>query len=158
MPDFELPRPSAIALREYIPGNLIYANGNRFIPRFFHLEPQQQPVLFQVDVANEALVEIGTQVQGITAGLSVALIRAIPICDVDLPHQSQISDDEDYRFQMPVSLYGYEQNRHNGGRAYLWKDKTVQLRQGVHLRLVNVGAVFFKLKMRDVSLGFTVFG
>ncbi|MDH6086668.1 DEAD/DEAH box helicase [Umezakia ovalisporum] len=140
MPDFELPRPSAIALREYIPGNLIYANGNRFIPRFFHLEPQQQPVLFQVDVANEALVEIGTQVPGSNVGLGVASLRAIPICDVNLPHQSQISDDEDYRFQMPVSLYGYEQNRHNGGRAYFWQDKTVQLRQGVHLRLVNVGA------------------
>ena len=152
--DFELPRPSAIALREYIPGNLIYANGNRFIPRFFHLEPQQQPVLFQVDVANEALVEIGTQVQGSSVGLGVASLRAIPICDVDLPHQSQISDDEDYRFQMPVSLYGYEQNRHNGGRAYLWQDKTIQLRQGVHLRLVNVGAA--KLVRSGGDLGYPV--
>ncbi len=138
--DFELPRPSAIALREYVPGNLIYANGNRFIPRFFHLEPQQQPVLFQVDIANEAIVEIGTEVRGTGAGLGVASLRAIPICDVDLPHQSQISDDEDYRFQMAVSLYGYEQNRHNGGQAYTWGNKTIQLRRGVHLRIVNIGA------------------
>ncbi len=140
IPDFELPRPSAIALREYVPGNLIYANGNRFVPRFFHLEPQQQPVLFQVDIANEAIIEIGTDLQGTSPGLGVASLRAIPICDVDLPHQSQISDDEDYRFQMAVSLYGYEQNRHNGGLAYCWDNKSIQLRRGVHLRIVNIGA------------------
>ena len=35
--DFELPRPPAVALREYVPGNLIYANGHRFVPLFFHL-------------------------------------------------------------------------------------------------------------------------
>ena len=140
IPDFELPRPSAIALREYVPGNLIYANGNRFVPRFFHLEPQQQRTLFQVDVTNEAIVEVGTNVNGTGPGLGVASLQAIPICDVDLPHQSQISDDEDYRFQMAVSLYGYEQNRHNGGQAYLWGDRPTQLRRGVHLRLVNVGA------------------
>lgn len=140
LPDFELPRPSAIALREYVPGNLIYANSNRFIPRFFHLEPQQQTTLFQVDVTNEAVVEVGTPVNGTGAGLGVASLRAIPICDVDLPHQSQISDDEDYRFQMAVSLFGYEQPRHNGGKAYSWDDKTIHLRRGVHLRLVNVGA------------------
>lgn len=139
IPDFELPRPSAIALREYVPGNLIYANGNRFIPRFFHLEPQQQRTLFQVDVTNEAIVEIGTEVNGTGPGLGVASLQAIPICDVDLPHQSQISDDEDYRFQIAVSIYGYEQNRHNGGQAYSLGSNNIQLRQGVHLRLVNVG-------------------
>src|SRR5450759_1233637 len=47
--DWELRRNPALALREYIPGNLIYANGHRFIPRFFHLEPVE-PTLFQVDV------------------------------------------------------------------------------------------------------------
>src|SRR3984957_9957593 len=33
--DWELRRHPSLALREYVPGNLIYANGNRFIPRFF---------------------------------------------------------------------------------------------------------------------------
>ena len=34
--DFALPSPPSIALREYVPGNLIYANGNRFVARRFH--------------------------------------------------------------------------------------------------------------------------
>ena len=33
--DFTLPRPPSVALREYVPGNLIYANGNRFVARRF---------------------------------------------------------------------------------------------------------------------------
>jgi hypothetical protein len=33
--DFSLPRPPATALREYVPGNLIYANGHRFVARRF---------------------------------------------------------------------------------------------------------------------------
>ncbi|WP_210437038.1 DEAD/DEAH box helicase [Oxynema aestuarii] len=137
--DFELPRPSATALREYVPGNLIYANGHRFVPRFYHLEPQQQLTLFQVDVTNEAIAEVGVS-RATPSSLSIASLRAVPICDVDLPHQSHISDEEDYRFQMAVSIVGSEQNRHSGGKAYQWGQKTALLRQGVHLRLVNVGA------------------
>jgi hypothetical protein len=137
--DFELPRAPAMALREYVPGNLIYANGNRFVPRFFHLEPQQHISLFQVDVGNEAVTEVGVQTPGSSPGLSAVSLRAVPICDVDLPHQSHITDEETYRFQLPVASIGYEQDRHNGGEAYHWGSKTVQLRRGVHLRLVNVG-------------------
>jgi hypothetical protein len=29
--EFSLPRAPSVALREYVPGNLIYANGNRFV-------------------------------------------------------------------------------------------------------------------------------
>lgn len=72
--------------------------------------------------------------------LSAMTLRAVSICDVDLPHQSNISDDEDYRFQLPVSTMGYEQGRHSGGTAFHWGAQTVLLRQAVHCRLVNVGA------------------
>ena len=34
--EFYLPRPPSVALREYVPGNLIYSNGNRFVARRFH--------------------------------------------------------------------------------------------------------------------------
>ena len=42
--DWELRRNPGLALWEYIPGNLIYANGHRFVPRVFHLGLQEQPV------------------------------------------------------------------------------------------------------------------
>jgi len=137
--DWELRRVLALALREYVPGNLIYANGHRFFPRFFHLEATD-PTLFQVDIANEAVVEVGTAQEGAAVGLGVSFLSAVPICDVDLPHQSHITDEEDYRFQLPVSVFGYEQDRYGEGRAFHWGEKDVSWRTSVYLRLVNVGA------------------
>ncbi|MCH8199954.1 MAG: excinuclease ABC subunit UvrA, partial [Chloroflexi bacterium] len=40
--EFSLPRSPSIALREYVPGNLIYANGNRFVARHFHRDVDEQ--------------------------------------------------------------------------------------------------------------------
>ena len=150
LPDFDLPRPPGMALREYVPGNLIYANGHRFVPRFFHLEPEE-PLRFQVDIANEAIREMGTA--GTSTGLLASSLKALAICDVDLPHQSNISDEEDNRFQMPVTLLGYEQDRHDGGLAYTWGSHTVALRRNVHLRMVNIGTTSL---VRGGNLGYTV--
>ena len=58
--DFDLPRPPSMALREYVPGNLIYANGHRFAARRFHREADtdrsEMPV-FEVNVGREAVTE-----------------------------------------------------------------------------------------------------
>ncbi|HEY3267258.1 MAG TPA: DEAD/DEAH box helicase [Armatimonadota bacterium] len=135
--DFDLPRPPAVALREYVPGNLIYANGHRFVSRYYHLEPEQ-PMAFSVDVTNEA-VEARGSAAGVTT-LGAADLRAVPVCDVDLAHISNISDDEEYRFQMQVAIYGHELGRHGGGQGFTWGSRTVLFRRAVHLRLVNVGA------------------
>lgn len=136
--DWELRRNPALALREYVPGNLIYANGHRFIPRFFHLETVD-PTLFQVDVGHEAIREVGAAAAGASVGLGGAALQSVPICDVDLPHHSHISDEEDYRFQLSVAVYGYERDQHGGGKAYTWGDRTLTHRTAVRLRLVNVG-------------------
>jgi ATP-dependent helicase YprA (DUF1998 family)/rubrerythrin len=143
--DFELPRPSAMALREYAPGNLIYANGSKFYPRYYHLDPQgaREVVRLMVDVPNEAVAEIGMDASmsgaPASAGLGAVSLRAVPICDVDLPQASQISDEDDYRFQMSVAVYGREQGRHGEGKAFNWGVRQVHLRRNVHLRLINVG-------------------
>lgn len=139
--DFDLPRPTSIALREYVPGNLIYANGHRFVARRFHRgvdgELDETPV-FEVNVEREAITE--TNVGQNAGALGSSTLRAIPVCDVDLMHQSQISDEEETRFQMPVATYGREQGRHNGGTMYGWGPRHLSLRHAVHLRMVNVGA------------------
>ena len=67
-------------------------------------------------------------------------IFGVQICDVDAPHQSYISDDEDYRFQLPVAVFGQDQRRHSGGSAYEWGTAALHLKHGLHMRLVNVGA------------------
>jgi len=139
MRSWELRRPVALALREYVPGNLVYANGHRFLPRYFTLAAREdavEPIAFQVDVAAGAVTELGTAT---TSTLGATTIAAIPVCDVVLPHQSSITDDEEFRFLMPVSIYGTEQARHDGGRAYVWGERAVSFRRGLRMRLVNVG-------------------
>ena len=108
------------------------------MPRVFHLELQDQPVSFFVDVQNEAVADVDA---GVAGTMAAQIIPAVPICDVDLPHDSQISDEEDYRFQLGVAVYGHELPQHAGGRAFLWGPHTLTHRRGVRLRLVNVGPV-----------------
>ena len=110
-----------------------------------------EPVRFMVDVSNEAVAEVGG---ALTAGLGSQTIPAVPICDVNLPHNSQISDDEDYRFQLGVAVYGYEQAQHGGGKQYRWGDRVISQRTAVRLRLVNVGAS--SLARRTGQLGYPV--
>jgi ATP-dependent helicase YprA (DUF1998 family)/SOS-response transcriptional repressor LexA len=153
--DFDLRRPATLATREYVPGNLIYANGHRFVPRHFHLSVEAaEPTLFQVDVARGAVAEIGAGPRSGAAGLGATSLVAVPVCDVDLAHASHITDEEENRFQLPVAVYGYEQGRHGGGRGFRWGPRDVLLRRGVHLRLVNVGAT--SLVRGGIRLGYPV--
>lgn len=138
MDDFDLPRATSVALREFVPGNLIYANGQKFVPRFFQREfegGQEDLLSFEVDFANESISEIKTGGQFATNP-----VQSISICDVTLLHASRISDEEVSRFQMGVTVLGRELGRHNGGQAYGWGPQAVQLIKGNHLQLVNVGA------------------
>lgn len=140
--DWEIRRNTALAVREYVPGNLIYANGHKFVPRTFHLIPEE-PLVFSVDVEAESIQETGHTNNGSstqTSSMGATSILGVAVCDVDAPHHSYISDDEDYRFQMPVAVFGQNQGRHSGGKNYEWGRTSVQLRHGMHLRLVNVGA------------------
>jgi hypothetical protein len=79
--DWELRRNSALAVREYVPGNLIYANAHKFVPRTFHLVPEE-PIVFAVDLANESIQETGGLAQPVAAaqtegiGVSQHLRRA----------------------------------------------------------------------------------
>jgi SOS-response transcriptional repressor LexA len=139
--EFTLPRTPSVALREYVPGNLIYANGNKFVARRFHRDIDEKRIempVFEVSTEHQAVKETRL---GVAAGaLGTTVLQAISVCDVDLLHQSHISDEEELRFQMGVAVYGLERNQHNGGKAYTWGSQSVHHRRGVRLRLVNVGA------------------
>lgn len=139
--DYSLRRPTALALREFIPGNLLYANTHIFTPRHFHLEAEK-PLLFQIDAANEAVVELGEKNRNSSRTTSVGaqFLTAVKICDSELAHFSHIKDEEEFRFRMGVAVYGYEQNRHNGGIAYTWGIKDLLFRKSVHMRQLNAGA------------------
>ncbi len=146
--DFDLPRPPTLALREYVPGNAIYANGFRFVPRRFLLTPDET-LRFRVVVEQQVVQEVGTDTTN--APLAEQELRAVPVCDVILPSQSQISDEEEFRFQMPVATYGNDRGYHRGGTAWSWGDLDVRFRRGVQLRLVNVGP---RKEVEQTRLGF----
>jgi ATP-dependent helicase YprA (DUF1998 family) len=151
--DFELPRPTASALREIVPGNRIYANGHSFVPRFYHLQ-NNEPLSFHVDLERQAVSERGAPGQGtqIVSASSVELL-CIPMGDVNLTHISRIGDGEENRFQLPVVVIGSEQGRHAGGQAYRCGDVDALFRRNVHFRLVNAGA---SSEFSDGNLGFLV--
>ena len=138
--DFSLPRAPATALREYVPGNLIYANGHRFVARRFHRDLGEEH-------AEMPFYEVSTERQAVTLSrhgegsmLGGHVLRTMAVCDADLIHTSHISDEEDLRFQLGVAVYGLELDQHSGGKAFRWGGQPVRLRRGVRLRLVNVGA------------------
>lgn len=139
--EISLPRPPSVALREYVPGNLIYTNGNKFVARRFHRqadEHQQEVPTFEFSQSRSAVLPVHGMNPGSRMG--AVFIQAISVCDVELVHQSHISDEEDFRFQMGVSIHGLQRHQHNGGRAYQWGSQPVQHRRGERFRLVNVGA------------------
>ena len=148
--EYLLPRPAAMALREYVPGNMIYANGQKFVPRYYRLEAVD-PVVIQLDLTREAAAtaESGAGASGATT------MPAIPICDVDLPHEWHIHDEEDHRFQMGVVVLGHELGRHSGGQAYRWGTTDIQFRRATHFRLVNIGANLL-VRREEPRLGFPV--
>ena len=138
--DFSLPRAPATALREYVPGNLIYANGHRFVARRFHRDVDEEH-------AEMPWYEVSTERQAVTPSrhgegsqLGGHVLRAMPVCDADLIHTSHISDEEDLRFQLGVAVHGIELGQHSGGKAFRWGPRPALLRHGVRMRLVNVGA------------------
>jgi hypothetical protein len=152
--DFDLPRAPAVALREYVPGNLVYANGHRFSARYFHLmgvDEGQREILFQVDSATGAVSEAGAPRPEAIQQLGSMALPAVPVCDVELPHFSHISDEEEVRFQLQVAVMGYEQERHGPGGMYRWGERELALRHGVHFRLVNAGAASL---VRNGELGY----
>ena len=146
--EYLLPRPSGMALREYVPGNMIYANGQKFVPRFYRLEAVD-PTIVKLDLGKEAITtaESGASAAGATT------MPAIPICDVDLPHEWHIHDEEDHRFQMGVVILGHELGRHSGGQAYRWGATDIHLRRATHFRLVNIG-VNLLVRREEPQLGY----
>lgn len=151
--EYLLPRAQTLALREYVPGNLIYANGHRFVPRIYHLEATD-PVTVRVNLANEAVAAADQGTETVETG-GTDTFQVLPICDVDLPHHWHIHDEEDHRFQLAVVILGHELGRHGEGSAYRWGQTDVIFRRGVHLRLVNVG-VSLLIRSADPVLGYPV--
>jgi SOS-response transcriptional repressor LexA len=120
---------------------LIYANGHSFVARHFHRDIEEEKVeipVFEISTQRQAVKQIkGSSPSG---AMGSAMLPAISVSDVELVHQSHISDEEEVRFQLGVAVYGIERGQHNGGNAYIWGAQSIHHKRGVRLRLVNIGA------------------
>ena len=128
--DFSLPRSPATALREYVPGNLIHANGHRFVARRFHRDLAEEHAgmpYYEISAEKQAVVPSR---RGEGSMLGGQVLRAMTVCDADLIHTSHISDEEDLRFQLGVAVYGLELGQHSGGWAFRWGGQSVLVGAG----------------------------
>jgi hypothetical protein len=142
--DFELTRSPSMALREFVPGNLLYANSGRFKAVLYHFplaEQQEQLDRYHVDTERELISEVqhtkgNTRYRDDSAG---QVLSGLPMCDLDIAYISRISDEETNRFQLPVAIMGYLKQAHRGGQVYTLAGSEIQHRFGQQVRLVNIG-------------------
>ena len=139
--DFELNRPEAMAIREFVPGNLIYANSGRFQIGLYHLpidHSQSHGDRYIIHPATE-VIQLSNQGTGY-GDTDVVSLSAIAISDVDLTYVSRISDEENLRFALPVKVMGLRRPTHRGGTSYTIGQKSdLHYISGQDVRLINVG-------------------
>jgi hypothetical protein len=126
---FDLSRNNVVALREFVPGNRLYANRGTFYVARYHLGADEASRIrtLRVDPAKGYVTEhAGDAAYGQSGGVP---IDALPLTDLDLAHESRITEEENLRFSMPVSVLGRLRKRNRGGKAYKIGDYEVN-----HLR------------------------
>ncbi len=130
-------RSPAVALREFAPGNLLYALGSKYIPRRYHLG-DKPPLSFNYDPETSAIVEEGQPDNSFAAQVA-GQIYSLELQDTEILHFSTISDEEDYRFSMPSEILGMSMDSHEGGASYRSGIRQLHLLKNYQFRLVNLG-------------------
>lgn len=136
---FDLSRSNVVALREFVPGNRLYANRGTFFVSRYHLGADESARIRTLHVDPEKGY-VTEQAHEATYGQAGGLpIDAIPLADLDLAHESRITEDEHLRFSMPVSVLGRLRKRNRGGKAFKIGDREISHVRGQGIELVNVG-------------------
>jgi len=150
---FQLSRSSAVALREFVPGNRLYANRGTFYVARYQLGVEEKAGVrsLRVDPEKGHVAEASaTAAYGQSGGLK---IDALPLTDLDLAHESRITEEEHLRFSMPVIILGRLRRLNRGGRAYKIGDWEVHHLRGQGVELVNVGEAG---QVRKGQLGYMI--
>ncbi len=148
---FNFRRNTVLALREFLPGNQLYALGQKYIPRRFKLK-EDPPLLFFYDKASQGLTEIGKADSNHFGQLSEDQVPSMELGDVEILHSSRISDEEETRFQLRSEIRGIEQDRHEGGKAFSWSNLNLQYLKNFRFRQVNIGP----MKGGEVEIGYPI--
>ena len=150
---FELSRSAIIGLREFVPGNRLYANRASFYVSRYHL-PVDRAVELETLRVNPEKGIVSEVAAGSDYGHSGEYtIEAMPITDLDLAHEGRITEEESLRFSMPVTILGRLMDQHSGGKAIHMGDLMVHHVHNQLIQLVNVGEAS---RVRRGKLGFLV--
>jgi ATP-dependent helicase YprA (DUF1998 family) len=136
---FDLSRNNVVALREFVPGNRLYANRGTFYVSRYHLGADETARIrtLHVNVEKKYVTETaGDAAYGQSGGVP---IDALPLTDLDLAHESRITEDENLRFSMPVSVLGRLRKRNRGGKAMKIGNQEIGHVRGQGIELVNLG-------------------
>jgi ATP-dependent helicase YprA (DUF1998 family) len=136
---FDLSRSNVVALREFVPGNRLYANRGTFYVSRYHLGADEQARIrtLYVNVEKGYVSDhSGEASYGQTGGTA---IDTLPLTDLDLAQEGRITEDESLRFSMPVSVLGRLRKRNRGGKAFKIGDQEVSHLRGQGIELVNLG-------------------
>ena len=136
---FDLSRSNVVALREFVPGNRLYANRGTFYVARYHLGADETARIrtLRVDPLKGYVTDqAGDASYGQTGGVP---IDALPLTDLDLAHESRITEDENLRFSMPVSVLGRLRKHNRGGKGIKIGDQDVSYLRGQGIELVNLG-------------------
>lgn len=155
IPDFTLYRPTTLAVREFVPGNLLYANGSKFKVEVYRFPVKERQGAEQLSVDLQKRRIIGPGGGGGYADSAPLSLPVIEIADSMLGHIAHISDEEGTRFQMPVMLLGQLLANHRGGSLYQISGRQVEHLRGQALRLVNIGPADLSQK-KDAEIGYPV--
>ena len=136
---FDLNRSNVVALREFVPGNRLYANRGTFYVARYHLGAEETARIrtLRVNVEKGCVTEQAADASyGQSGGTA---IDALPLTDLDLALESRITEDENLRFSMPVCVLGRLRKRNRGGKAFKIGDMEVSHVRGQGIELVNLG-------------------
>jgi hypothetical protein len=138
---FEISRPNTIAVRELVPGSLIYANGGKYKTGHYRLPLEEEMFKldsYVIDLETQAAYEEGRTPDGY-AETEQRSIAAMPICDVEMAFMSHVSDEEQNRFRLPVFIVGILREENRGEDQYRSGEMLFSHLHGQRIRLINVG-------------------
>ncbi len=136
---FDLHRGNVVALREFVPGNRLYANNGSFYVSRYHLGTDESTHLrtLYVNAEKRYVAEKNSDTSYGQSGSEE--IDTLPLTDSDLTLSSRITDEETLRFSMPVSVLGRLRRMNKGGKGIKVGDRELSYLRGQGIELVNLG-------------------
>ncbi|TVS13641.1 MAG: DUF1998 domain-containing protein, partial [Planctomycetaceae bacterium] len=136
---FDLNRGNVVALREFVPGNRLYANNGSFYVSRYHLGTDESTHLRTLYVHAEKRYVAEKNADTAYGQAGSEEIDTLPLTDSDLTLSSRITDEELLRFAMPVSILGRLRRTNKGGKGIKIGDREVSYLRGQGIELVNLG-------------------